>query len=378
LPEIEGLHANEIFAGFIKAAGSRSALRQGDIAAFVQGGLEELHAFQEAYLQGRSMLTGAGVGLKGAALIGALAVALGAETMTGVFAFGPMIGHSMEALPFAGVGSFLIGGGLLPFAQTDKARRNIVAVALAWGLAVSALSAKNDRLAEPVQMVFAKTEGTVKGEWRAEAMRLKLDGIKEKIRLAREDKEKSQAAYLSAKKNRPLVLDRAGSDVKALEGEQEAATMSWVEAESSKHRALKTDPSRTYAEGVVFVICSILNTIGPVFIGQYLSRVESDHNSALGRSRRRRHMERKARTLRRSESAQKQRARVMLTAMRSYYADVLLKSGRFTDTEADKMVNSAFGNAGAIVKEAVEGFRSSMRPARTRFAGLFSRRNSLE
>jgi len=68
----------------------------------------------------------------------------------------------------------------------------------------------------------------------------------------------------------------------------------------------------------------------------------------------------------------------MVTAMRSYYADVLLKSGRFTDAEAEKMVNSAFGNAGAIAKEAVEGFRSSMRPTRARFADIFSWRNSLE
>ena len=89
-------------------------------------------------------------------------------------------------------------------------------------------------------------------------------------------------------------------------------------------------------------------------------------------------MERKARGLRRSESTQKQKARVMLTAMRSYYADVLLKSGRFTEGEAEKMVNSAFGNAGGIVKEAVEGFRSSMRPNRALFAGLFLRRKSLE
>jgi hypothetical protein len=126
------------------------------------------------------------------------------------------------------------------------------------------------------------------------------------------------------------------------------------------------------------VICSILNTLGPVFIGQYLRRVESDHDSALGRARRWRHLERKARVLRRSESAQKQKARVMVTAMRSYYADALLKSGHFTEAEAEKRVNAAFGNAGAIVKEAVEGFRASIRPNRAHFFNLFSRRNSLD
>ncbi len=126
------------------------------------------------------------------------------------------------------------------------------------------------------------------------------------------------------------------------------------------------------------MLCSILKPAGPVFIGQYLSRVERDHKSALGRARRRRRVERKARALRRSESAQKQRARVMLTAIRSYYTDALLKSGRFTDAEAETMVNAAFGNAGAIVKEAVAGFRSLIRPNRARLAGLFSRRKSLE
>ena len=52
----------------------------------------------------------------------------------------------------------------------------------------------------------------------------------------------------------------------------------------------------------------------------------------------------------------------MATAMRSYYAGIPLKSGRFAEAQPMEMVNSAFGNAGGIVKEAVEGFRSSMRP----------------
>jgi hypothetical protein len=378
LPEMEALHAREIFGAFVKAAGSRSPLRQGDVAAFVQGGLEELHAFQEAYLEGRSPLTQAGVGLKGWMLLGALAVAWGAETMTGIFGFGPIIGHSIEALPLAGVGSFLIGGGLLPMAETDKDRRRIVGVAVAWALAVSSLSAKNDQLAEPAQAMFALQEITVKAQARALSARLDLDAIGVRLKDARAENTKSRDAYLNAKRNRPAVLDKAAGDVKDVVREEKAARAAWVDAESAKRQAMKADPSRLYAEGVIFVICSILNAAGPVFIGQYLSRVDKDHSSALGRARRRRHVERKVRALRRSDSAQKQRARVMLTAMRSYYTDALLKSGRFTDAEAEKMVNSAFGNAGTIVKEAVEGFRASIRPNRARVAGLFSRPNSLE
>jgi hypothetical protein len=378
LPDMEASHAREIFAGFIKAAGSRSPLRQGDVAAFVQGGLEELHAFQEAYLEGRSPLTQAGVGLKGWMLIGALIVAMGAETMTGVFAFGPIIGHSIEALPLAGVGSFLIGGGLLPMAETDKERRRIVGVAVAWALAVSGLSAKNERLAEPAQGLFALEEKASKAQARALSGQLGLLSIERDLRYARDEQTKSRDAYLNARKNRPAVLDKAAGDVKALARDEKAARENWVDAENAKHQAMKSDPSRLYAEGVVFVICSILNAAGPVFIGQYLSRVERDHSSALGRARRRRHVERKARALRRSESAQKQKARVMLTAMRSYYTDALLKTGRFTETEAEKMVNSAFGNAGAIVKEAVKGFRSSIRPNLARFGSLFSGKNALD
>jgi hypothetical protein len=378
LPEMEGVEAQRIFGAFIKAAGSRSALRQGDIAAFVQGGLAELHAFQEAYLEGRSGFTQAGVGLKGAALIGAFIVAMGAETISGVFGLGPIIGRNIEALPLAGVGSFLIGGGLLPIAKTDRERRRITAVAVVWAMSLSVLSAKNPELAEPAQSFFTPGETAVKAQADAEAARLKLDAVKARARAGREDKAKTQDTYLSAKKNRLAILDKAASEVKALERDEEAASAAWVSAESAKKQAMKADPSRNYAEGVVFMICSLLNAMGPVFIGNYLSRVEGDHQSALGRARRRRQITRQARMLRESPSAQKQKARVMLTAMRSYYADVLLKSGRFTEAEAEKMVNSAFGNAGAIVKEAVGGFRAAMRPKRTWIASVVSRGNSFE
>jgi hypothetical protein len=39
LAAIGGLRAEKVFAGFIKAAGSRSALAQGDVTAFLQGAL---------------------------------------------------------------------------------------------------------------------------------------------------------------------------------------------------------------------------------------------------------------------------------------------------------------------------------------------------
>jgi hypothetical protein len=110
LPEDVQADAQNIFAHFIAASARGGTLKPDDIAAFVQEGMAELLAFQEAHLEGKSPGTAVGVGLKGMALIGALVTAMGAEFMTGVFAFGPIIGHSIEALPLAGGGSLLLGG----------------------------------------------------------------------------------------------------------------------------------------------------------------------------------------------------------------------------------------------------------------------------
>jgi hypothetical protein len=71
----------------------QEALKQhrDDVEAFVADGVHDLHAFQDAHLEGRSRLTALMAKGRGLPLIGALAVAYGGEVMVSGFAFGDMI-----------------------------------------------------------------------------------------------------------------------------------------------------------------------------------------------------------------------------------------------------------------------------------------------
>lgn len=103
----------------IESAGTNriTPLREGEVAGFIGEALGELQAYQEAYLGARSPMTGLGLGLKGAALIGAFLVSMGVETWTGMKGFGPLFGDWGAAIPSA-FGSCVIGGGLMPVAET--------------------------------------------------------------------------------------------------------------------------------------------------------------------------------------------------------------------------------------------------------------------
>jgi hypothetical protein len=60
-----------------------------------------------------------------------------------------------------------------------------------------------------------------------------------------------------------------------------------------------------------------------------------------------------------NEKAQRQVARQMLTAMRIAYQQALNSAG-LSKEEALAMAKSAFGNAGAIVNDAVKGLAASL------------------
>ena len=144
LPDAEALVVHEVFGGFIAAARSIEPLKQADVIGFIGDALMQLEAFRHAYAGARSPLTEIGVGLKGAALIGALLVSMGVETWTGIYGFGPMVGQHLAAAPVAAFGSVVIGGGLLPLAQTRKELKDVRNLAIAWSLTVSALLATGD------------------------------------------------------------------------------------------------------------------------------------------------------------------------------------------------------------------------------------------
>lgn len=375
LPDAEALVVEEVFGAFIAAARSVDPLKQSDVVGFIGEGLMQLEAHRHAYVGARSHPTELGVGLKGAALIGALLVSMGVETWTGIYGFGPLVGQHIAAAPVAAFGSLVIGGGLLPLAQTAREVKGVRNLAIAWSLTVSALLATGD-MAKSIQGPFPQGQELVNASAAVESAKSRKNLIDGRLALARGEKAASGHDYLQAKKNRPAVFNSAAGDVKSLEAEQERATAALNAAEHKKADALGSDRSLYFAQAVVFLISSMVNAAGPVFIGKYLSRATSDHEGALKRARKSRFATARG-TLLGTESGQRQKARVMLAAMRGFYASEMRRSG-LADDEIKRRVDLAFRNGEMVVGRAVEELISSIRPNRARIADIFSRRKGLD
>jgi hypothetical protein len=374
LQHAEGLEVDELFGGFIAAVNRVTPLREGEIAGFIGEALSELQAYQEAYLGARSPMTGLGLGLKGAALIGAFLVSMGVETWTGMKGFGPLFGDWGAAIPSA-FGSCVIGGGLMPLAETPKEVRGVRNVAIFWSCILSMAVATGDT---PRSIQHRFPQGQVLLDAQAEVVKLRAekDLITSRLATARGEKAASSQAYVNARRNRPAAFNSAAGDVKDLEAQETAATSALTTAENKKARALETDRSLYFAQAVVFLFAATLNSVGPFFIGKYFSKVAGDHEAGLKRARKNRFVRAQARLFG-SESGQRQKARVMLSALESYYANELHRRGIATD-EIERRVKSAFGNAGKIVNGAVSEFRRALRPARARVLGIIARRKGLE
>jgi hypothetical protein len=296
---------------------------------------------------------------------------MGVETWTGFKGFGPLFGDWGAAIPSA-FGSCVIGGGLMPLAESEREVRGVRNLAIGWACLLAAAVASGDT-AKSIQQRFPEGQALIKA--RAELTKAKADKhlVSARLEIARGAKAVTGQAYLKAKRNRPAVFKEAAGDVKGLEAEEKKAALTLASAESRYARAEEGDRSLYFAQAVVFLFAATLNAAGPFFIGKYFSKLASSHDAALRRSRKNRLVRAKARLFG-TRSGQKQKARLMLAALETYYANELQRRG-LAQGEIEKRVKAAFGNAGTIVNKAVEGFRASLRPRRAMMAGLF-RRNS--
>jgi hypothetical protein len=374
LPDAEGLEVELLFSGFIAAVNRVTPLREGEVAGFIGEALSELQAYQEAYLGARSPMTGLGLGLKGAALIGAFLVSMGVETWTGMKGFGPLFGDWGAAIPSA-FGSCVIGGGLMPLAETPKEVRGVRDVAIFWSCILS-MAVATGETARSIQHRFPQGQELIDAHAEVVRLRAEKDLITNRLAAARGEKAATGQAYMNAKRNRPAAFNSAAGDVKSLEAEEKTTLTALTAAETKEARAQETDRSLYFAQAVVFLFAATLNSVGPFFIGKYFSKVATDHEAGLKKARKNRLMRAKARLFG-SESGQRQKARVMLSALESYYANELHRKG-VAQEEIERRVKSAFGNAGKIVNGAVSEFRRALRPARARVLGIIAGRKGVE
>jgi RNase P protein component len=367
LPDEALNQALAAFHDYLRKHASGGGLTTGDVAAFVQEGMTELQSYLCSHLEGRSTMTGALAGLKGMALIGALATAYGAEVMTSGFAFGDMIRADSLNWPLAFTSSFLFGGGLIALAETDKQRQFWGRVGLAWALSVSVLSASNPSLVNPMQdRLGVVLESSAAARNRAELAKARFEDLEKKLTARSAAVARDTESYTKARRNRPAALSASRNAESATEASRDAARDAALRAGQEWAAAQKSDPSRYMAMALVFVLSATITGAGQWFIGNYLGTRLGQHQEAVKRDRARRRMRHNARNLTRRKG-QESRARQILATMRATYMTQLERSGRFSAAKIKTMTEKAFGktaeDAQAIVDRAVDGYRQSVRPA---------------
>ena len=351
------------FLAYLASHAGGGGLTAADVQALVAEGLRDLRDHYDAHLNGQSLLTGLMARGRGMVLVGALAVAYGAEVMTSGFAFGDMIRANAVNWPLAFTSSFLFGGGLIALAPTEKQRQFWGRVGLGFALTVAGLSATNRSLVDPLRerigtFLFSQTTADLRAEaaWKQAAFEDLERKRAEKNAAAAQDK----AAYLGAKKNRPAVMDASGQAAAATEAQRDAARAAAFAAKQKSDAAEKADPANYAAAALAFVLAGTITGAGQWFIGNYLNSRLGVHQEALQAARTRRRMWQSARRLT-GRAAQTDRAQTLLALMRAEYMRQLEQSGRLSREAVKARVEKAFGKTAAesqaIVTEAVRRFR---------------------
>ena len=350
------------------ALACRGALQPGDIAPYAQRVLELMVTQQRAELEARNSAAAAGVGMKGALKLFGVAVAFGVEIAAATFGFGPWLKGGWEGAVYALTGVGLIGGGLVPITK-GQGRRLVMKVAVAWSIAVAALTMQNPQLVEPLQeqmRVFHQIDPVT--ELRLTNARSKLHADEERKRSIEAELKTAQAGYLGARRNadEPRRDFRDGEKkreeaVKALQArlEQQDLTLKadrdqLAEAEQAWHGAVLTDWTRYVAAGIVFAMSAIVGALGPIYLGLWLDERQSIHRDSLAALRARHTLKTRTAALEKNESTQRAEVRHIVASMRAYYADLLVRQ-HAPDPHAE--LDRVFREAEAAVETAVKGFR---------------------
>ena len=274
------------FLAYLASHAGGGGLTAADVQALVAEGMRDLRDHYDAHLNGQSLLTGLMARGRGMVLVGALAVAYGAEVMTSGFAFGDMIRANAVNWPLAFTSSFLFGGGLIALAPTEKQRQFWGRVGLGFALTVAGLSATNRSLVDPLRerigtFLFSQTTADLRADaaWKQAAFEDLEKKRAEKNAAAAQDK----AAYLGAKKNRPAVMDASGQAAAATEAQRDAARAAAFAAKQKSDAAEKADPANYAAAALAFVLAGTITGAGQWFIGNYLnSRIGVHAGSVAG------------------------------------------------------------------------------------------------
>jgi hypothetical protein len=343
-------------------------LRRAEVVAFIQEGLRERYAERESHLEARSALTAVPAALEPFTLMAGLAVAYGAEAMASGFAFEDMIGANWLNWPLGFASAFLFGGGLMVLTKgMEKQFWN--AVAALWVMSVAIVATRNDTLVDPAQVKIGIEPPNILETWnRMASKRGELIDLDRQLGKKDADLERDKDRAGVSAKFRSTALALSGDAVKATEARREAAFQAANNAEMAWNLARRSDSSRWKAGLLVFVWTAALNGAGAWYIAKYISTRRDVHERALNKARTHRRTQHDLKALRDSRKGQEAWAWKLAAFMRAACVMNLEGAGRFSSAEMKSMTDRAFGSndeeTAGIVKQAVQGFRDALRPAR--------------
>jgi hypothetical protein len=350
------------------ALACRGVLQPGDIASYAQRVLELMVTQHRAELRARNSAAAAAVGMKGALKLLGVAVAFGVEVAAATFGFGAWLKAGWEGMVYALTGVGLIGGGLVPITK-GKDRELVMKVAVAWSIAVAALTMQNPKLVEPLQeqmRVFHRIDPIT--ELRFTNARSKFRSDEDRKARLEADLKEAQTGYLGARRNpnEPRRDFREGEKkreeaVKALQRQLEQQDVilktdrdQLAEAEQAWNGAALSDWTRYVAAAIVFALSALVGALGPIYLGLWLDERQGIHRESLLSRRARHTLKTRTRALEKNESTQRAEARHIVASMRVYYADLLTRQQAHNPhAELDRV----FADGDAIVERAVRGFR---------------------
>ena len=364
---------SRVFREFIRShAKANGSTDPEDLIAFTQDTMEQMLAFNEAYLQANSPMTAAGVGAQGIMLtLGVLAAAAG-EATTSAFGLGHILGTSLEMLPFILGSSVVFGGALLPLTE-DKGpavRRSAFAAALAFGAATATFAALNPDLDDKVQPylpgyhnIGKASDGTtletrllqISAAYQTslgdtDAARTTVKEAGNAILQARRKSERGAAERLTAANK---------TDAAAATAKRDALQTEMIATQKALAEARENHWSRRTAQGLLLALFSLVNGTGPVVINFYLNKRQAAHEKGTGEARREHIIASTTHNLKVSKKTQSSKARIILAAMRVYYTDELQKSHGLSRTAAEEKAQSVFASLSDMATKAAEGFRAT-------------------
>ncbi len=349
------------------ALACRGVLQPGDIASYAQRVLELMVTQHRAELRARNSAAAAAVGMKGALKLLGVAVAFGVEVAAATFGFGAWLKAGWEGMVYALTGVGLIGGGLVPITK-GKDRELVMKVAVAWSIAVAALTMQNPKLVEPLQeqmRVFHRIDPIT--ELRLTNARSKFRSDEDRKARLEAELKAAQSSYLGARRNpnEPRRDFHEGEKkreeaVKALQRQLKQQDVilktdrdQLAEAEQAWQGAALSDRTRYVAAAIVFTLSALVGALGPIYLGLWLDERQAIHHDSLSSRRARHTLRTRTRALEKNESTQRAEVQHIVASMRAYYADLLTRQ-QVRDPYAE--LDRVFVEGDAIVDRAVKGF----------------------